>query len=579
MKKPAYLKILCPLVFLTLLATGCRQAPPPQTGSRTICNPVDISYRFQPDQPSRREAADPTVVRFRGHYFLFASKSGGYWHSADLARWDYIPTDEIPVEEYAPTAVAIGDTLFFLASSTTKSTLYKTTDPGSGKWTIAVDSMDITVWDPALFLDDNRKLYMYWGCSNKNPIYGIELDYRNHFKPVGERVPLIYGNPGDHGWEVPGDYNTKTGDSPWIEGAWMNKQDGKYYLQYAGPGTEFKSYSDGVYVSEEPLGPFVAAAHNPFSYKPEGFTAGAGHGSTFSDKYGNYWHIATSTISVKHVFERRLGLYPAFFDGDGNLFAVTKFGDYPLVIPDRHVESFNDLFPGWMLLSWDKNVAVSSTLEGCPAENMTDENIRTHWSARSGNDAEWATIDLGTEDEVFAIQVNFADQNTEIFGRQPGLSYRYFIDASGEDKNWKVLIDKSESDSDNSHAYLPLDSPGHYRYIRIRNVCVPGGFFALSGFRVFGRGNGPEPARAEHLSIKRNPADRRIVRLSWSRVDGATGYNIGYGSEKNRLYLNRTVYGDTIVDIRSLDTKKDYFFTVEAFNENGISLPGKVEKD
>ena len=39
----------------------------------------------------------------------------------------------------------------------------------------------------------------------------------------------------------------------------MTKHNGKYYLQYAGPGTEFKSYSDGVYVSDKPLGPFTIA--------------------------------------------------------------------------------------------------------------------------------------------------------------------------------------------------------------------------------------------------------------------------------------------------------------------------------
>lgn len=92
----------------------------------------------------------------------------------------------------------------------------------------------------------------------------------------------------------------------------MNKYKGKYYLQYAVPGTEFKSYSNGVYVSEHPLGPFTLLRHNPFSYKPEGFVNGIGHGSTFQDIHGNYWNIGTSTISKRHMFERRVSLYPVF---------------------------------------------------------------------------------------------------------------------------------------------------------------------------------------------------------------------------------------------------------------------------
>ena len=32
---------------------------------------------------------------------------------------------------------------------------------------------------------------------------------------------------------------------PYIEGAWMDKYEGKYYLQYAFPGTQYNVYGDG----------------------------------------------------------------------------------------------------------------------------------------------------------------------------------------------------------------------------------------------------------------------------------------------------------------------------------------------
>src|SRR6187549_3860194 len=75
----------------------------------TICNPVNLSYRFCLDAPSRREAADPTMVVFRNEYYLFASKSGGYFHSTDLINWDLITTKDLPLEDYAPTAVIMDD--------------------------------------------------------------------------------------------------------------------------------------------------------------------------------------------------------------------------------------------------------------------------------------------------------------------------------------------------------------------------------------------------------------------------------------------------------------------------------------
>ena len=165
----------------------------------------------------------------------------------------------------------------------------------------------------------------------------------------------------------------------------MNKHKGKYYLQYSGPGTEFKSYSDGVYVSDSPLGPYEAQKHNPFAYRPEGYAAGAGHGSTFKDRFGNYWHIGTSTISQKHIFERRLGLFPAIFDDNGSLYCITSFGDYPMILPQEKISNFEDVFPGWMLLSYGKKVTVSSSLDSLEASNMNDEEIRTYWAAKTGD--------------------------------------------------------------------------------------------------------------------------------------------------------------------------------------------------
>ena len=54
----------------------------------------------------------------------------------------------------------------------------------------------------------------------------------------------------------------------------MTKHDGKYYLQYACPGTQYNTYADGVYVGDGPLGPFTLQKSNPYSSKPGGFITG-----------------------------------------------------------------------------------------------------------------------------------------------------------------------------------------------------------------------------------------------------------------------------------------------------------------
>ena len=566
--------ILGIVLIVTVLGACVDRKEETTSNITTICNPLNLSYRFQLDEPSRREAADPTVVFFQDEYYLFASKSGGYWYSANLSDWIFVATDQIPTEDYAPTALAINDTMYFMASS---NTIYKATDLKAGKWELAA-TLPFSVVDPALFLDDDKRLYFYWGCSDKNPTYGVELDYKNGFALIDEPIALIHANTTEHGWEVPGDYNTQEGAAPWIEGSWMNKHNGKYYLQYAGPGTQFKSYSDGVYTSENPLGPFTLAENNPFAYRPEGFASGAGHGSTFEDKYGNFWHIGTVTISQKHMFERRLALFPTFFDRDGVLHADTRFGDYPFAIPTKKISLAEDVFPGWMLLSYQKPVTVSSTLEGFEKGNMVDENIRTYWSAKTGNGSEWAMVDLEKQCDVMALQINFAEQNTTLLGRTEGHYFQYQIEASTDNNNWKVIVDKSQNEKDYSHDYIQLEKKEKCRYLRIKNRSVPDGNFALCGFRVFGNGMGAKPEQVNHFSVIRDPENKRTVHLSWNKLENTTGYQIRYGTTPDKLYQTYQVYQDTSVDIHSLNSNLDYYFTIESFNENGCMASDLFEK-
>jgi len=535
----------------------------------TVCNPLNLNYRFSLDKPSRREAADPTVINFKGEYYLFASKSDGYWHSSDLIKWDLVTTGDLPLEDYAPTAVVIGDSVYFMASSNKQGTkIYKSADPKNGKWAIANPAFPISLVDPDLFLDDNGRLYLYYGCSNVNPTYVVELD-RKTLMPVGKTIACIYGNNKEHGWERFGDYNEKP-IAPWIEGSWMTKFNGKYYLQYASPGTEFKSYCDGLYIGDSPLGPFRLAADNPFSHKPEGFIASAGHSSTFKDNYGNYWRISTMTISVKHPWERRLGLFPAFFEPTGDAYTYTGFGDFPIIIPHKKVSFPAELSGNLMLLSYNKPVTVSSTLNGYPASNAVDEDIRTYWSAASGNSNEWLSIDLQHSCSVKAVQLNFAEQGTEIYGRTANIRYQYKLEYSNDGISWKILADKSSNTVDAPHDYLELPKEISARYLRVINYQVPGGTFALSGFRVFGHAGGALPSQVQKISVLRNMEDPCRVKLQWAKSKAAIGYNIRYGTAVNKLYQNYQVFGQDSLEIRSLNKKFSYYFTIDSFNENGI---------
>ncbi len=568
------------IVALLFAATACK-APLNQSVVNqipsTFCNPMDLSYRFMVDkQTSRREAADPSMVLHRGTYYLFASKTGGYWYSDDMRSWELVVTDQIPTEDYAPTAISMRDTMFFVASSGSddRNKIYKSADPKSGEWEIACEGIELGAWDPCFFQDDDERLYFYWGCSNYNPMYGVEMN-PNTFEFIGEPKELIHSDYMNRGWEISGDYNTRKEFKPWIEGAWMNKHNGKYYYQYAGPDAAYKSYCDGVMVSDSPLGEFELAPHNAFAYKPEGFACGAGHGSTFEDKFGNLWHVGSVSVSVKHRFERRLSLFPTFFDEDGNLYSYARFGDYPMHIPSKKISSPKDVESGWMLLSYNKAVEVSSELEGYPAENMVNEDIRTYWSAESGATTEWAIVDLGEGCEVRAIQLNFAEQDAVVRGRKEGIVHRYTIESSEDKKSWHMINNQAESLTDNTHNYIELSAPLAARYIKVTNVEVPDGKFAISGLRVFGIAEGEAPDAVKQFTAYRGEDDRRDVTLSWNNSKGAIGYNITYGVSEKMMYHNYMVYDVTSVEIRTLDTSASYYFTIEPFNASGVGERSK----
>jgi len=408
---------ICVILSLIILMPGAAKS------QQTFCNPLNISYRFTLDKPLRRAAADPVIVLFKYNYYLFATASGGYWYSKDMLKWKFITTKDLPFEKDAPAVAVINGSLYYMPLNS--HIIYKADDPTIGKWQVYTDTFLLAIGDPDFFQDSDGKVYLYYGCTNNDYLYAIQLDTNNKLSPIGKPVKVVRADPATRGWERPGDFNTMT-DWPWTEAPWMTKHNGKYYYQYSAPGTQYKSYADGYYVGNNPLGPFAYSPISPFSAKPEGFITGAGHASTFKDKYGNYWRVVTMVISVKHIFERRLGLIPVTFDKDDNMIAHTTFADYPMVMPDHKIKNISEVYTGWMMLSCNKKVEVSSSLDSNQPPLAVNEEIRDYWSARTGDKGEWLNVDLGSISTVNAIQLNFAENNTQLFGRE-GIMYKTLI--------------------------------------------------------------------------------------------------------------------------------------------------------
>lgn len=592
------------LLAACLLATSAPNSAWAQPGRQTYINPVDIDYRYNFEQLNQgisyRTGADPAIVRFKGAYYMFQTLADGYWRSTDLVHWDFVTPSRWPFQSIvAPAVWADGDErILILPSITRPDSILASEDPASGKldfWvrrtpdlpgavqsgfeeTIKPGQVPPGPWDPALFKDDDGKWYMYWNSSNVFPLYGMEIGFEDgKLVYKGKAQEMLRLHPDRHGWERFGqDHSGGLPDGtpikPYMEGAWMTKVRGRYYLQYGAPGTEYNAYSNGTYVSDKPLGPFEYAPYNPVAYKPGGFVQGAGHGSTFEDAWGNWWNTGTPWIGYNWTFERRIGMWPTKFDADGQMSVSTRFGDFPHYMPDRKVDDLESLFTGWMLLSYRKGASASSTTGEFAADRVTDENPRTFWVAGASRAGETLTLDLGAAKTLRAVQVNFADYKSARFADAPEIYTEFELQSSLDGANWTPLAKTGTPRRDRTNAYFELPAPVKARYVRYVHGHVGAANLAISDIRVFGSAGGKAPATPAGVTALRDK-DTRNAKIAWKPVKGAVGYNVLWGIRPDRLALTYQLWADkgSSQELRALNVGQDYWVAVEAFDENGVS--------
>jgi len=229
-------------------------------------------------------------------------------------------------------------------------------------------------------------------------------------------------------------------------------------------------------------------------------------------------------------------------------------------------------------LNYNKPVMVSSTYGGHEPNFAVDEDIKTYWSAATGNSGEWFQSDLGSESAVHAIQINYADQDAEFLGKQENIFHQYKLYSSLDGKSWNLILDKNRNTTDVPHEYVELPSVVQARFIKIENIHVPSGKFALSGLRAFGRGRGEKPAPVKNFIILRGASEKRNGWLKWRSSDDAFGYTIYTGIAPDKLYNSIMIYGKNEYYFKAMDKDLAYYFQIEAFNESGVSERTPVVK-
>jgi hypothetical protein len=426
-----------------------------------------------------RELADPTGLWFEGKWYLYPSCDMA-WVSADEGRtWQHHPLNVRDIG-YAPTVVQHRGRFLLMASD---SQIYTGPTPLGPFEPIGTLTMPAIAGlpgqtDPMLFSDGDGRLFYYWGCTPHSGIWGVELDATDPTRVIGQPKELIPFQPDIYAWEHLGSHNQNplTG---WMEGAWMLKQNGRYYLTYSVGGTQYRTYSMGCYVSDSPLGPFLPQKHNPIFRSTEGLITGTGHGSIVAGPRDHLWVFYTIFAGAVHGFERRVGLDRAEIDGAGELF-VPGATSTPQTLPGAEPAA------AWLPLNEGEPTLGSSDAANSAGRFAADNSMMTWWLPADDDAAPTLTTQFPARALVQAVRVIWRDVGLDTtHGILPG-PFRYRIEVETAPGTWSTIIDRTQSTEDLLIDYRECPPTSA---LRARLVVVghpPGIRPAVAEFTVFG---------------------------------------------------------------------------------------------
>ena len=588
------------LLLVSFFLFSCAENKQVAEQQTTFCNPMNLDYGwgcFQKREKKARTAADPVIVLFKDKYYLFTTMDiGGYRVSDDLITWKdvyfnpEIHASALDIDHYVAPAVAADDNYVYFINFTRdrskkKVDVIRSADPENGKWEKCGEVRRMA--DPCLFIDDER-FYFYYGLGAEqsttffevNPetfeeIEGTKKVLREYITDVKKCTSGYHFGRRELYDEIDASaWMGKFQKIPCPEGAWIVKNNDKYYLQYATPGTICNWYCDIVMESDSANGGFIEQPYNPVSLKVGGFIGGAGHSCVFKDKYGNWWQATSMWIGNHDEFERRIGLFPVSFDAKGRMRTHTVLGDYPMLLPQKKFEPQDISAFGWMLQSFNKACMASSSLSGFEPEKAADENVRTWWSAESGNAGEHFVMNFGKKVQINSVQINFAEQDINPEAPKETDYHAYKLYTSNDGHTWKLLADKSGNKTVVPHEYLELSKPVEASYMKVENVHTPKeGKFALLDLRVFGSGYSDKPGQVKELSVKRNQEDGRYASIAWNKAFGADGYLVRFGYQPDFLNQCIQVKGNETTELllHILTKGVKYYYRVDTYNDSGIT--------
>jgi xylan 1,4-beta-xylosidase len=498
--------------------------PAPAIGkSLRYCNPLPIEASSRDGSPQGIGLGDVTVVREANKYYLFAT-GGGAWVSSDLVDWKYqaveVRGSRIPVAPHVFKYKGV----FYLSGNS--ASLYKASDilgpyELDGPWKNEKGEpwkgvSNGTPWNGAfdvdMFLDDDGKPYLYYPARSTDGIYVAPLkpDDLTQFAAAPKH---LFGFQPSHQWERWGEANEYSHEA-WIEGPFMFKRNGIYYLEYSGSGTQWLSYATGVYTARSPLGPFTYAPGNPILRKTTGIVTGPGHGSAVQGPDGNWWQFYT-IVTSNPPGGRRLGMDPIGFDANGNMSVhateTPQWGPGVVANPARNGDSGSIPLTINKLRNLGQRGKISSERPGHEASYALDNSNGTWWEPAESDTQPSLTIDMGSTTEFAKEQLFMVDSSRILFiagrggfgargGRAAGQppaspqitgspAFRYKIESSLDGESFTTILDKT---GNHVTKYIEFDElpPTACRFVRLTITDWPhiaNSPLGITEFTVFGK--------------------------------------------------------------------------------------------
>jgi xylan 1,4-beta-xylosidase len=514
--------VVCAIAAGTWVASAQERATTPMPGrALRYCNPLPIEASSRDGSPQGVHLGDVTVVREGGRYYLFGTGGGG-WVSEDLVNWRYEGVEmrqgRVPV---APHVVKFNGQFYMSGNDAPLYRAPAILGPYEvvGDWTDALGKPFagsangrrwVGAFDVDIFVDDDNKPYLYFPARSTEGIDVVPLDPQqlNRFLTAPKR---LFGFDRSHVWERYGEMNEYP-DVSWIEGPWMLKREGTYYLQYSASGTQWLTYATGMYMGRSATGPFTYAAVNPVLRKTSGVVTGTAHGSIVEGPDGNLWQFYTIVLS-NPPGGRRIGMDPVDFDAGGNLLVhgpseTPQWGPGVVGDPTRHGDAGSLPLTIGKMRAMNAKSTFSSQRPGRDAAYAVDNSTGTWWEPAEDDRQPSITVDLGPATEFDPIQLFTVDSSRILFAAarvRPGatatrpptvegaVAHRYRIEVSRDGKAFTTLLDKTQN---TVTKYVEFDElpPTACRFVRLtltdwpHNAASPLGILE---FTVFGMAVSP----------------------------------------------------------------------------------------